>query len=55
MTLFDMHTHILPGVDDGSVDLKMSLEMLHIAYDEGVRNIVLTPHYILGNNSYTYR
>ena len=54
MTLFDMHTHILPGVDDGSVNMNMSLEMLHIAYDEGVRNIVLTPHYILGNNSYTY-
>ena len=54
MVLFDIHSHMLPGVDDGSKNMEMSLDMLSIAYNEGVRNIILTPHYILGRNSYTY-
>ena len=54
MTLFDIHCHILPGVDDGSRDMESSLDMLRIAYEEGTRQIILTPHYMLGRNSYTY-
>ena len=54
MKLFDIHCHILHNVDDGSRDLEMSLDMLHIAYEEGTRDIILTPHYMLGRNSYTY-
>ena len=50
--LFDIHCHILPGVDDGSRNMEMSLDMLQIAYDEGTRNIVLTPHYMVGRNHY---
>lgn len=41
----DIHSHIVPGVDDGSKSLQMSLDMLEIAYYEGVRTIVATPHY----------
>ncbi len=41
----DMHCHILPGVDDGSKDFDMSMEMIDHAYDEGIRAIILTPHY----------
>ncbi len=52
MELFDMHCHILPGVDDGSRDMEMSLDMLQIAYEEGTRKIVLTPHYMIGRNRY---
>ena len=54
MELFDIHCHILPGVDDGSRNIETSLEMIDIAYSEGTRRIILTPHYILGHNTYTY-
>lgn len=54
MQLFDIHCHILPGVDDGSRDMQMSLDMLRIAYEEGTRDVLLTPHYMLGRNNYTY-
>ncbi len=54
MNLFDIHCHILPGVDDGSKNMDMTLDMLRIAYEEGTRNIILTPHYMLGKNKYKY-
>lgn len=41
----DTHTHILPGVDDGASNAEQSLAMIKTAYDEGVRKIILTPHY----------
>lgn len=40
----DMHTHILPAVDDGARDMKMALDMIRIAYEDGIRQIVATPH-----------
>lgn len=43
--LFDVHCHILYGVDDGAKDREQSFRMLEIAYEEGIRNIILTPHY----------
>lgn len=43
--LVDMHCHILFGVDDGAADLGTSMEMLRIAYEDGIRTILLTPHY----------
>lgn len=42
--LIDIHSHILPGVDDGAEDNLMSLEMLRIAWNEGIRQMILTPH-----------
>ncbi len=41
----DMHCHILPEVDDGAADLKEMRKMLKIAYKEGVRCIIATPHF----------
>ena len=45
---YDMHCHILPGVDDGSKTMEMSLAMLELEYQQGVRNVVLTPHCFAG-------
>lgn len=44
----DMHCHILPNVDDGSRDIEQSVRMLRIAYDDGIRKIIVTPHYHIG-------
>lgn len=43
--LCDMHCHILYGVDDGSKTEEMSVRMLRIAAEEGISDIILTPHY----------
>lgn len=42
--MIDIHSHILPGVDDGVRTLSDALEMLRIAAADGVREQVLTPH-----------
>lgn len=41
----DIHNHILFGVDDGSPDIKTSMEMLRMAYEDGIRDVILTPHF----------
>lgn len=41
----DFHTHILPGVDDGSADVAQSLEMLRLMNEQGVSRVVATPHF----------
>ncbi len=46
--LIDMHSHILPGVDDGSKDMEQTIRMLKIAYEDGIRGIIATPHYHIG-------
>lgn len=48
----DIHTHILPGVDDGASSIEESLKMLEIAVKEGTQRVILTPHYIPGNKKY---
>jgi protein-tyrosine phosphatase len=46
--MIDIHSHILPGVDDGARTLDESLEMLRMAVDGGVTTQVLTPHIHFG-------
>lgn len=41
----DIHTHILPKVDDGAKDLEQAVELLHMAWNSGTGAVVLTPHY----------
>ena len=43
--LYDIHCHILPGIDDGARNMEESLWMLNKEYREGVRNVILTPHF----------
>ena len=42
---FDLHSHILCGVDDGAIDQETMYAMLDMAYADGVRALCLTPHY----------
>jgi protein-tyrosine phosphatase len=42
--MIDIHTHILPNVDDGSKDLETSILMIEREIEQGVTDIVLTPH-----------
>jgi protein-tyrosine phosphatase len=42
--MIDIHTHILPNVDDGSKDLETSIQMIEKEIEQGVTDIVLTPH-----------
>ena len=51
MEYFDIHSHILPGVDDGAQTVEEALEMIKTAYKEGTRSMVLTPHYEKGKNA----
>lgn len=41
----DFHTHILPGMDDGSRDTDESLKMLALSREQGVSAVVATPHF----------
>lgn len=40
----DLHTHILPGLDDGARTMDDALDMAQTAVDSGVRVVVATPH-----------
>lgn len=44
--IIDIHSHILPGIDDGSDSWDESLQMLKIAYEGGVRALIATPHFL---------
>lgn len=43
--MLDLHTHILPGMDDGSRSVEQSLEMLTAQAAQGVDTVVLTSHF----------
>ncbi len=46
--MIDLHSHILPGIDDGSKTIEDSLAMARIAVDNGTTVIAATPHVIEG-------
>ena len=47
-SFIDIHTHILPGLDDGPADLAGSLAIARCYQEVGVRKIVATPHFLPG-------
>lgn len=47
--MIDIHSHILPGLDDGPQSMEEALRMCHIASADGIRTIVATPHYKPGS------
>ncbi len=42
----DIHSHILPGIDDGSPDVETSLQLLRSLSDAGIQKFICTPHVI---------
>ncbi|HJX32372.1 MAG TPA: CpsB/CapC family capsule biosynthesis tyrosine phosphatase, partial [Thermodesulfobacteriota bacterium] len=42
--MIDLHTHILPDLDDGAKDWQETLDMCAIALNDGIHTIVATPH-----------
>ncbi len=48
--MIDMHTHILPNIDDGSESMEETIKMLKEAKEAGFTDIITTSHYI--ENSY---
>ena len=42
--MIDIHSHVLYGMDDGSPDIEVSLEMLRMAGRHGTTDIVASPH-----------
>jgi protein-tyrosine phosphatase len=42
--MYDIHTHILPGVDDGAETIEQTLEMARVASRSGTRFLLATPH-----------
>ena len=42
---FDIHSHILPGVDDGAKDICESVELINSMKKEGITAVIATPHF----------
>ena len=50
--MVDIHSHVLPGVDDGAADMDKAIAMLKQAKNEGTKSIFATPHCIFGESRY---
>lgn len=46
--MIDIHSHLLPGIDDGSENLNVSLQMARDAVADGVTHALMTPHHMNG-------
>lgn len=47
----DWHSHILPGIDDGSQSVEESISMLRMLREQGAKRVIATPHFIANNES----
>lgn len=43
--IYDIHCHIVPGVDDGATDIGETVKLLRMEYEQGVRTVIATPHF----------
>ncbi len=53
--MIDIHNHMLPGMDDGPSRMDESVEMAKVAVDDGVTEVVCTPHWCAGRNEHFRR
>ena len=42
--MIDLHSHLLPGIDDGAPDLATALQLAKVALADGITHMVCTPH-----------
>lgn len=49
--IVDFHSHILPGIDDGSPSVEVSIEMLRMEAQQGIRHVVATPHFYANHDT----
>lgn len=49
--MIDFHSHILPGIDDGSRSVRESLELLSLLSKQGIDKVIATPHFYADNES----
>lgn len=49
--MIDWHSHILPGIDDGSQNVTESSELLKMLSDQGVKTVVATPHFFANSDT----
>ena len=54
MVLMDIHSHILPGVDDGPKDIETSLSILEMMKAQGITDVIATPHFIATEENLEY-
>lgn len=47
---FDIHSHILPGMDDGPGDIDAALELAKSYIEDGASGVIATPHFTLGDD-----
>lgn len=43
--MIDFHSHVLPGIDDGSKSLEESIALLRLEAEQGITHVVATPHF----------
>jgi len=46
--VIDLHSHILPGIDDGAPDIEASLAIARMAVEDGIKVMAATPHFMPG-------
>ncbi len=51
MLTYDLHTHILPCVDDGAKSSEDALQLINALHSQGIKNICLTPHFYTHHES----
>ena len=47
-TFVDIHSHLLPGIDDGAKNIEDSISLISKMYSYGIKNFITTPH-VLGD------
>lgn len=51
MNLIDIHSHILPEIDDGAKDIEESVELLKLMKAQGITSVIATPHFVASEHN----